>query len=269
MMILTSMLVKKLSPKNNLNHTFSLINVVADFNFNLNYCNQILSRQVFSSIIMSSVCLPKVVFVLGPPGSGKGTQCEKICKEFGYVHLSAGELLREEMNSKDSEYSQLISAHIENGTIVPVEITCALLEKAMTKNCQQSSDGSKGCDGNFLIDGFPRNSGNLDGWKKTMTGKVEEKFMIFFDCPREISIDRCLRRGQAGSGRTDDNEKSMQKRLNTYYNDTLPIIEHYAGLGMVRKIDARPGPDEVFEKVKELFRQSNESVSSGDKQASS
>ncbi|XP_015783690.1 UMP-CMP kinase [Tetranychus urticae] len=205
---------------------------------------------------------PKVVFVLGPPGSGKGTQCSNIVKEFGYVHLSAGDLLREEMSAEGSEYGQLISNHIKNGTIVPVEITCSLLDKAMVKHCSQVNgtvagdalnSGKPKFEGNFLIDGFPRNENNLEGWKKAMIGKVEERFMLFFDCPQEISLERCLKRGQAGSGRSDDNEESLKKRLVTYYNDTLPIIKYYDSLGLVRRINASPSADEVYSEVRKLF----------------
>jgi UMP-CMP kinase len=76
---------------------------------------------------------PKIVFVLGAPGSGKGTQCEKIVEKFGYKHLSAGDLLREERDRKGSEFGELIEDKIRNGRIVPVEITCSLIENAMNK----------------------------------------------------------------------------------------------------------------------------------------
>lgn len=76
---------------------------------------------------------PKIVFVLGAPGAGKGTQCEKIVENFGFTHLSAGDLLREERKREGSEYGALIEDNIKNGRIVPVEITCALLENAMNK----------------------------------------------------------------------------------------------------------------------------------------
>ncbi|VDO29033.1 unnamed protein product [Heligmosomoides polygyrus] len=72
--------------------------------------------------------LYNVVFVLGPPGSGKGTQCLKIQENLGFVHLSAGDLLRAERQRQGSQFGQLIENHITNGTIVPVEITCKLLE---------------------------------------------------------------------------------------------------------------------------------------------
>lgn len=79
---------------------------------------------------------PKVVFVLGAPGAGKGTQCTKIVNEFGYVHLSAGDLLREERQRPGSEFGELIENCIRDGKIVPVEVTCSLLENAI-KKCGQ------------------------------------------------------------------------------------------------------------------------------------
>ena len=72
--------------------------------------------------------LYNVVFVLGPPGSGKGTQCSKIQSNLGFIHLSAGDLLRAERQRKGSEFGELIETHIKNGSIVPVEITCKLIE---------------------------------------------------------------------------------------------------------------------------------------------
>ncbi|KAK8374663.1 hypothetical protein O3P69_010124 [Scylla paramamosain] len=86
------------------------------------------SRAVHSLVMAAKY---NVVFVLGGPGAGKGTQCAKIVEKFGYVHLSAGDLLREERAKSGSEYGELIDGHIKNGTIVPVEITCRLLERAM------------------------------------------------------------------------------------------------------------------------------------------
>merc|ERR1711892_1077052 len=102
----------------------------------------------FRSLVMGK---PNIMFVLGGPGAGKGTQCAKIVEQFGHVHLSAGDLLRAERASPGSQYGELIEHHITNGTIVPVEITCSLLERAMTES--EKND--------FLIDGFPRNEESL------------------------------------------------------------------------------------------------------------
>ena len=173
------------------------------------------------------------------------------------MHLSAGDLLRKEQNIEGSHYGQLIDEHIRNGTIVPVEITCSLLEQAMLDHMITLATSRTGGDepipvGNFLIDGFPRNQNNLDGWNKQVNDKVNVKYVIFFECPKEVCIDRCLRRGQH-SGRADDNEESMKKRLDTYLNQTMPIIEHYERLNYVKRIDASRDIQQVFDDVRKLF----------------
>lgn len=207
---------------------------------------------------------PLVTFVLGGPGSGKGTQCKLICDEFGYKHLSAGDLLRAERNSPGSQYGEMIERHIQEGRIVPVEVTCSLLEKAMVEHCKNLADTASGdgrnfgddkppSRGKFLIDGFPRNEDNLQGWTKQMSEKVEVLFVLFLDCPADICIKRCLDRGLKGSNRSDDNEESLRKRLDTYMRDTMPIIQHYKNLNLLKQVDATSGPSEVYAQVRKLF----------------
>lgn len=186
---------------------------------------------------------PNIVFVLGGPGAGKGTQCENIVKQYGFVHLSAGDLLRAERARPESEVGAMIDDYIRKGEIVPVEVTCGLLEKAMQESGKE----------NFLIDGFPRNKDNLDGWNKAMGEKVNLKFVLFFDCSEEVCIERCLKRGQAGSGRSDDNIESLRKRINTYNDSTIAIIDHYRQQDLVRRVDARMNIEQVFAEVKKLF----------------
>ncbi|XP_014287646.1 UMP-CMP kinase [Halyomorpha halys] len=205
--------------------------------------NSIINGSVTLLTKMSQVVKPKVVFVLGGPGAGKGTQCANIVKEYGFVHLSAGDLLREERQRSGSQYGELIETHIRNGTIVPVEITCKLIEIAM-KNAQTNK---------FLIDGFPRNKDNLEGWRKEMEDKVDLLFVLFLDCNEKVCIDRCLERGAQGSGRSDDNEETLKKRIQTFYNDSLPIVEYYRTLNMVKTMDAKKSKEEVFGDIKEIF----------------
>nr|XP_017011356.2 UMP-CMP kinase [Drosophila takahashii] len=193
--------------------------------------------------IMSGVEKPKVVFVLGGPGAGKGTQCSKIVDRFQFTHLSAGDLLREERSREGSEFGNLIEDYIRNGKIVPVEVTCSLLENAM-----KASGKSR-----FLIDGFPRNQDNLDGWNRQMSEKVDMQFVLFFDCSEDVCVQRCLGRGQSGTGRTDDNMESLKKRISTYNNDSLPIIKFFEGAGQVKRIDASPDADAVFGEVERVF----------------
>lgn len=105
-------------------------------------------------------------------------RCFLFVKTYGFVHLSAGDLLRQERARPDSEYGQLIETHIREGTIVPVEITCSLLERAMAE-----SENDK-----FLIDGFPRNQNNFDGWQAKLKDKVKVLFVLYFDCPLEVIL---------------------------------------------------------------------------------
>lgn len=86
-----------------------------------------------------------------------------------------------------------------------------------------------------------------------MSEKVDFMFVLFFDCSEDLCVERCLKRGQAGSGRTDDNLESLKKRFNTYLNDTMPIINHYKAEDRVKQIDASPGPDAVYQTVRALF----------------
>lgn len=89
-----------------------------------------------------------VLFVLGGPGAGKGTQCAKLVKDYGFKHLSAGDLLREEQDRPGSEFGDMIKSYIKEGTIVPMEVTVQLLENAMKSAMEK--EGKKG----FLIDGM-------------------------------------------------------------------------------------------------------------------
>ncbi|KAK7101215.1 UMP-CMP kinase-like [Littorina saxatilis] len=183
-----------------------------------------------------------VVFVLGGPGAGKGTQCLKIEETFGYVHLSAGDLLRAERQKMDSTFREEIEKHIKDGSIVPVEITCSLLRQAMEESNKD----------NFLIDGFPRNKDNLDGWNHVMDSVAVVRKVLFFNCPQDVCVGRCLERGKT-SGREDDNMESLKKRIKTYTDSTMPIIEHYREKNLVAEINANQSTEEVFNDVKKVF----------------
>eukprot|EP00752_Nemacystus_decipiens_P001868 g1799.t1 len=185
----------------------------------------------------ASAKLP-VVFVLGGPGSGKGTQCERLAKEYGYVHLSAGELLREERASGSTD-GQLIDDYIREGRIVPVAISLGLLRKAMK---------ASGPHARFLIDGFPRNSDNVEGWDAMMGDVADVRAVLFLYCPEGVLEQRLLSRGKS-SGRTDDNAETAKRRFQTYVETTLPVVEKYEQAGLVARVDGNQDVDSVFRDV--------------------
>lgn len=189
---------------------------------------------------------PQVVFVLGGPGAGKGTQCERIVKNYGFVHLSAGDLLREE-RTRGNETGQLIDTYIKEGKIVPVEITVRLLKKAMEDSVARGK-------ANFLIDGFPRNQNNLEGWIQVMGEYADVKFVLMFDCSEQVMEARLLERGKT-SGRTDDNIETIRKRFRTYVEETMPVIQHFEKLGKVRKVNAEKEVDAVYQETAQYFEQ--------------
>lgn len=178
-----------------------------------------------------------VVFVLGGPGSGKGTQCANIVEHFGFTHLSAGDLLRAEIKS-GSENGTMIQNMIKEGKIVPSEVTIKLLQRAMLEN-----ENTK-----FLIDGFPRNEENRAAFERVT--KIEPEFVLFFNCSEEEMERRLLNRNQ---GRDDDNIETIRKRFNVFVESSLPVVEYYSTKGKVHKIDAGKPIDEVFEDVKTIF----------------
>jgi UMP-CMP kinase len=188
-----------------------------------------------------------VIFVLGGPGAGKGTQCDLLVKEYGFTHLSAGDLLRAEQDRPGSEFGQLIKDHIKDGKIVPMEVTVQLLENAMTEEINKDSERKK--KPKFLIDGFPR---QMDQALRFEDAVCKAQFVLFYDTPEDVMQKRLMERGKT-SGRADDNAESIKKRFRTYIDTTMPVINYYEKQDRVVKIDATPKPDAVFQRTKDLL----------------
>ncbi|WZY69542.1 probable UMP-CMP kinase 2 [Brassica rapa] len=180
---------------------------------------------------------PFITFVLGGPGSGKGTQCEKIVETFGLTHLSAGDLLRREiaMHTKNGD---MILNLIKDGKIVPSEVTVKLLQKEL-----ESSNSSK-----FLIDGFPRTEENRVAFERIVG--ADPDVVLFFDCPEEEMVTRVLNRNQ---GRVDDNITTMKKRLKIFEALNRPVIDYYKNKGKLYTINAVGTVDDIFKQVLPIF----------------
>jgi UMP-CMP kinase len=187
----------------------------------------------------------EVVFVLGSPGSGKGTVCKKIEEDFGYVHFSAGELLRQERERADSPYKDCIDENLRKGLFTPPGIICSILEIAVAK-----SKSNK-----FIFDAFPINKEQLEAWHTSdLSKKMPLNFVLFLDCPQELCEKRILDRGAAGSGRDDDDAAKLENRFKKYKKESFLLVEYYETQNLLRKMDASKSPDEVYQQVRCFFQ---------------
>jgi len=188
-----------------------------------------------------------VLFVLGGPGAGKGTQCANLVRDYNFTHLSAGDLLRSEQDREGSEFGDLIKSYIKDGKIVPMEVTVQLLENAMNDVVSKSENHT----GKFLIDGFPRKMDQALKFEETV---CPSKFVLFYDCPEEEMQKRLLNRGKT-SGRSDDNAESIKKRFKTFVETSMPVVDYFESEGRVVKVVATKTPDEVYKETKEKLEQ--------------
>ncbi|KAL5117218.1 bifunctional uridylate/adenylate kinase [Pleosporales sp. CAS-2024a] len=187
-----------------------------------------------------------VIFVLGGPGAGKGTQCAKLVSDYGFKHLSAGDLLREEQDRPGSQFGDMIKTYIKEGTIVPMEVTVQLLENAMKASIE--ADNKKAL---FLIDGFPRKLDQAHAFERTV---VPSKFTLFFECSEAVMEKRLLHRGET-SGRADDNLDSIKKRFRVFVETSMPVVDEFDKQGKVVKVNAERDPNDVYADVVKLFAQ--------------
>ncbi|NP_001396669.1 adenylate kinase isoenzyme 5 isoform 6 [Mus musculus] len=181
-------------------------------------------------------CMSDVSPSQGGPGSGKGTQCEKLAEKYGFTHLSTGELLRQELTS-ESERSKLIRDIMERGDLVPSGVVLELLKEAMVA----SLGNTKG----FLIDGYPREVKQGEEFGRRIG---DPHLVICMDCSADTMTNRLLQRSQS-SQRGEDGAKSIAKRLEAYHRASIPVVTYYERKTQLRKaiqVNAEGTPEQVF-----------------------
>lgn len=178
------------------------------------------------------------IILFGPPGSGKGTQSEKIVEKFGLIHLSTGNLLRQEIADKTPlglEAKNLM----DKGQLVPDEVVVGMIDSCLEKHTH-----AKG----FLFDGFPRTVAQAEALDKLLAlRKTAIHKVLALEVTEEELVKRLLLRGET-SGRSDDtNESVIRKRYAVYKNETEPVAEHYKQLGKLEVIKGEGTVDEIFQ----------------------
>lgn len=184
---------------------------------------------------------PNVVFVIGGPGSGKGTMCELAESQLGWTHLSTGDLLRAEREA-EGPAAATIEEFITVGKLVPNEIVVTLLRNAMETVTRTTGRN------NFLLDGFPRSVSNLEAWNEIFGQDAELPRMLFFECPYDVLQKRILGRAKF-TGRSDDNVESVKLRFDTFKAETLPIVDLFKSKDKCVEIDTSQDRQAVYDVV--------------------
>ena len=181
----------------------------------------------------------KNIVIFGAPGSGKGTQSDKMIEKYGLNHISTGDVLRAEIK-KGSELGKTAASFIDQGQLIPDDLMVSILASVY-----DSFGDHKG----VIFDGFPRTIPQAEALKKMLDERGDKvAAMIELDVPEEELMKRLLLRGQQ-SGRADDNEETIKKRLVVYHSQPQPLIEWYDKEGIHYHIDGLGDLDRIFDDI--------------------
>ena len=179
----------------------------------------------------------KNIVIFGAPGSGKGTQSDKLIEKYGVEHISTGDVLRSEM-SNGTELGKTARQYIDQGQLVPDSLIVDMLASVYDKLGKEHRG--------VIFDGFPRTIPQAEALK-TMLAKRGHQVaaMIELDVPEDELMKRLVMRGQQ-SGRSDDNEETIKRRLDVYHSQTSPLIDWYENEGLRNHIDGLGDMQRIF-----------------------
>jgi adenylate kinase len=178
------------------------------------------------------------VIMLAPPGAGKGTQSERIAARYGVPHISSGDIFREE-TAAGTPTGQRLRRYLESGDLVPDDLVLSLIEDRVITAARDH--------GGFVLDGFPRTLAQAEAAAE-MAGQAgaSAQAALYLDVPEDVVIARIAARGE---DRADDSEAVARHRFAVYMKNTRPLIDYYAGRGILIKVDGQPAIDTVSQEI--------------------
>ena len=179
------------------------------------------------------------IVIFGAPGSGKGTQNERIVEKYGINHISTGDVLRAEIKN-GTELGKTAKGYIDQGQLIPDELMIDILASVF-----DSFKDSKG----VIFDGFPRTIAQAEALKKMLAERGQDvSVMVDLDVPEEELMVRLIKRGK-DSGRADDNEETIKKRLHVYHSQTAPLIDWYKNEKKYQHINGLGTMEGIFAEI--------------------
>ena len=187
------------------------------------------------------------IVLLGAPGAGKGTQSARLVDEFGFTHLSTGDLLRAAVK-EGTELGVKAKSYMDAGELVPDEVVIGLVEEKL-KAAPEAS---------FLLDGFPRTPAQavaLEGDSEALVARMSQR-RVCHECGYPGTVETgpvCPKCGGEMYQRADDNEETVRNRLAVYEKSTSPLIDYYRGNGILIELDGGKSPDDVFAELRKAI----------------
>lgn len=183
------------------------------------------------------------IVLFGAPGSGKGTQSDRLISKYGLHHISTGEVLRDHI-ARGTELGKIADSYISKGQLIPDDLMIRVLEHVLDSDPENTSKG-------VIFDGFPRTIDQAKALKKMLASRGSKVHAVVgLEVPEDELIRRMINRGKE-TGRADDNLDTIKNRLSVYHSQTSPLREYYISEGKYHGIDGAGDVDEIFSRIKE------------------
>lgn len=182
------------------------------------------------------------IVIFGGPGSGKGTQSDKLISHYNLFHISTGDVLRDHIR-RGTDLGNTANSYISKGKLIPDDLMVSILEQVLIDNAQAVADG-------VIFDGFPRTIEQAKALKTMLAERGSQvNIVIGLEVPEEELIDRLIKRGK-DSGRSDDNLETIKKRLEVYHSQTSPLRDFYVAEGLYAAIHGSGTVEGIFADIR-------------------